>query len=155
MSKPKEYSSVTKDKLMTYTFVALLILAVVSAVLWSGVTDISPKSTMFPNGFSMNLGLEVALISLIAVGVAVGIDVLFNKLISDSPLNIMSAAVFGIDRCALILIRCSSYGRGTNQRRRAYRYADRPSTFVFVALISMVGNGGFQESSRHGWAKIR
>ena len=35
MSKPKEYSSMTKDKLMTYTFVSLLIITVITAVLWS------------------------------------------------------------------------------------------------------------------------
>ena len=35
MSKPKEYSSMTKDKLMTYTFFALLILTVVTAAIWS------------------------------------------------------------------------------------------------------------------------
>ena len=57
MSKVKEYSAMTKDKLMTYTFVALLILAVVAVVLWWPVTSNS----------GWNLGLTVAITSLIAV----------------------------------------------------------------------------------------
>ena len=36
MSKPIEYSSMTKDKLMTYTFISILIITVISAVIWSG-----------------------------------------------------------------------------------------------------------------------
>ncbi len=133
MSKPKEYSSMTKDKLMTYTFVALLILAIVSAILWSGVTDASPS------GFKMNLGLEVALISLIAVGVAVGIDVLFNKLISDSPLNIMSAAVFGLIVALSYSLGVPAMAAGQASDVAPIGLLTAPSAFVYVALISMVG----------------
>ena len=85
MSKPKEYSSMTKDKLMTYTFVALLILAIVSAVMWYPVTE--------PTGW--NLGISVAIISIIAVGIAVGADALISKVAVDATMNTMSAAVFG------------------------------------------------------------
>ena len=35
MSKPQEYSWMTKDKLMTYTFFALLILTIITAAMWS------------------------------------------------------------------------------------------------------------------------
>ena len=38
MSKPNEYSFMTKDKLMTYTFIALLAIAIVTIILWSQVT---------------------------------------------------------------------------------------------------------------------
>jgi hypothetical protein len=91
MSKPKEFSSMTKDKLMTYTFIALLAITIVSAALWSQVTPLHLDGKT-----SMNLGLTVVICALISVGVAVGIDALFYKLVSDSPLNLMSAAVFGL-----------------------------------------------------------
>src|SRR3989304_6251503 len=86
MSKPKEYSSMTKDKLMTYTFSALEILSIISAVMWMPITKQS----------GWNLELTVAIISLIAVGIAVGVDALLYKITADSPLNTMSAAVFGL-----------------------------------------------------------
>ena len=92
MSKPKEYSWMTKDKLMTYTFIALLILAVITSLLWSQVTPYEP-ATLQP---FMNLGLTAAINCIIAVGIAVGVDALLYKVTSDSPLNLMSAAVFGL-----------------------------------------------------------
>ncbi len=128
MSKPKEYSSMTKDKLMTYTFVALVVLTVVAAVLWSPVTVSHIDGTK-----GWNLGLTVALCALISVGVAVGIDALFYKLISDSPLNLMSAAVFG-------LIVTLSYTLGVPaMNTEAILPIEAPSAFIYVALISMVG----------------
>ena len=48
MSKPKEYSSMTKDKLMTYTFFAVLIITVITAAIWSAEKT--------PSGW--NLGLH-------------------------------------------------------------------------------------------------
>ena len=86
MSKPKEYSWMTKDKLMTYTFFSLLILTIISAVIWSAEKT--------PSGW--NLGLTLAINAIIAVGIAVGLDVFLHKVAADSPLNIMSAAVFGL-----------------------------------------------------------
>ncbi|MCW4010232.1 MAG: RnfABCDGE type electron transport complex subunit D [Candidatus Bathyarchaeota archaeon] len=128
MSKPKEYSSMTKDKLMTYTFIALLVLAIVSAVMWSSVTE--------PSGW--NLGLSVAIISVIAVGISVGVDALLYKLTADSPLNTMSAAVFG-------LIVALSYSLGsplmgqTEGSAVASSMLEPPSAFIYVALISLIG----------------
>ena len=75
MSKPKEYSWMTKNTLMTYTFVALLILTAVSA---------------------LSFGITSIIVSAISVLVAVAIDYLLSKVCCDSPLNIMSAAVFGL-----------------------------------------------------------
>jgi electron transport complex protein RnfD len=129
MSKPKEYSPMTKDKLMTYTFIALLILTVVSAVLWFPVTPTRIDGTHSP----LNLGLTVVICALISVGVAVGIDALFHKLVSDSPLNLMSAAVFG-------LIVTLSYTLGIPiMNTEAGLPVDAPGAFIYVGLISMVG----------------
>jgi len=137
MSKPKEYSSMTKDKLMTYTFIALLAVTIVTAVLWwpvtpSDINKIPSVSVQVPTSV-MNLGLTVIVSALIAIGVAVGIDVLFHKLVSDSPLNIMSAAVFG-------LIVVDSYTLGIPAMATETGLPlDGPGVFVYIALISMVG----------------
>jgi H+/Na+-translocating ferredoxin:NAD+ oxidoreductase subunit D len=134
MSKPKEYASMTKDKLMTYTFGALLVLAVVSSIMWSQVTPINIAT----NESFMNLGLSVAIICLIAVVVAVGTDFVLYKLVSDSPLNTMSAAVFG-------LIVALSYSLGLPVMARvdvdvaAVGLTTAPGAFLYVALISFIG----------------
>jgi coenzyme F420-reducing hydrogenase beta subunit/Na+-translocating ferredoxin:NAD+ oxidoreductase RnfD subunit len=125
MSKPKEYSWMTKDKLMTYTVTALLILAVVAVVLWWPVTT--------PSGW--NLGFTVAMASIIAVGLAVGIDALLHKVTKDSPLNTMSAAVFG-------LIVALSYSLGVPAMRGPEAFflpLEAPDAFLYVALISIIG----------------
>jgi electron transport complex protein RnfD len=125
MSKPKEYSWMNKDKLMTYTVTALLILAVVAVVLWWPVTT--------PSGW--NLGLTVAIASIIAVGLAVGIDALLYKVAADSPLNTMSAAVFG-------LIVALSYSLGVPAMRGPEAFLlplEAPDAFLYVALISVIG----------------
>jgi electron transport complex protein RnfD len=115
----------TKDKLMTYTVTALLILAVVAVVLWWPVTT--------PSGW--NLGLTVAIASIIAVGLAVGIDALLHKVTKDSPLNTMSAAVFG-------LIVALSYSLGVPAMRGPEAFLlplEAPDAFLYVALISVIG----------------
>src|SRR3972149_219750 len=96
MSKPKEFSWMTKDKLMTYTFVALVVIAAITAILMWNVVDYKPSDPPFTDPIGWQLGLTVVLNCLVAVGVAVGIDALFSKLVSDSKLNLMSAAVFGM-----------------------------------------------------------
>jgi electron transport complex protein RnfD len=128
MSKPKELSSMTKDKLMTYTLIALIAITAVSAALWSQVTPVRIDGTT-----SMNLGLTVVICALISIGVAVGIDALFYKLVSDSPLNLMSSAVFG-----LIVTLSYSLGIPTMNTEMGLP-VDAPGAFVYVALISMVG----------------
>ena len=128
MSKPKEYSSMTKDKLMTYTFVALVVIAIVTTVMWSQITV-----THIDGSQGWNLGLTVALSALISVGVAVGIDAFLHKVASDSPLNLMSAAVFG-------LIVTLSYSFGVPaMNTEAMLPVEAPGAFIFVALISAVG----------------
>ncbi len=116
----------TKDKLMTYTFVALLVLTIVDAVILSRASV-----------ESWNLGITVAIISVIAVGVAVGVDALLYKVTSDSPLNTMSAAVFG-------LIVALSYSLGVpafvqESDLIPKELLSAPAAFLYVALISLIG----------------
>jgi Na+-translocating ferredoxin:NAD+ oxidoreductase RnfD subunit/Pyruvate/2-oxoacid:ferredoxin oxidoreductase delta subunit len=123
MSKPKEYSWMTKDKLMTYTFAALLILEIVSTVLWWPITT--------PSGWSQ--GLTSAICALIACAVAVGADALLYKVAVDSPLNTMSAAVFG-------LIVALSYSLGVPAMHAVeVMPLEAPWAFLYVALISLIG----------------
>ena len=125
MSKPKEYSWMTKDKLMTYTFFALLIITIVTVALYSQETTPS----------KWNLGLTLAINALIAVGVAVGIDVFFNKITVDSPLNVMSAAVYGLIVTDIYVLGVPSM---TTPGFDLFPL-EAPQCFVYVALISLVG----------------
>jgi electron transport complex protein RnfD len=112
MSKVKEYASMTKDKLMIYTFVALLVLV--------GVSFIS-------------FGITSLIVAAIAVLVAVGIDFLIAKTAADSQLNIMSAAVFG-------LIVALSYSLGLPTMRTIEALSlQAPDAYLWVAFISAVG----------------
>ena len=123
MSKPKEYSSMTKDKLMTYTFVALVVLTIITAVIWS--------ASKTPSGW--NLGLTLGINAIIAVGFAVGLDVLLYKVTADSPLNVISAAVFG-------LIVTDSYSLGMPAMAMdKVLPLQAPECFLYVALISIIG----------------
>jgi len=65
----------TKDKLMTYTAIALAVLVGISV---------------------LSFGYNSIIVALVAVAVAVGIDALFYKVAADSPLNTLSAVVFGL-----------------------------------------------------------
>jgi electron transport complex protein RnfD len=112
MSKVKEFSSMTKDKLMTYTFVALLVLVGVSF---------------------LSFGITSLILAAIAVLVAVGIDALIAKAAADSQLNVMSAAVFG-------LIVALSYSLGQpDMASESIMPLQAPDAYVWVAFISVVG----------------
>jgi electron transport complex protein RnfD len=112
MSKLKEYSAMTKDRLMLYTFVALLVLVGVSYLSW-GVTPL--------------------IISAIAVLVAVGIDLLIAKVAEDSQLNTMSAAVFG-------LIVALSYSLGLPlMNTNPLGALNEVDSYYFVMFITAVG----------------
>jgi electron transport complex protein RnfD len=123
MSKPKEYSWMTKDKLMTYTFFAVLILTIVTAAIWS--TETTPSK--------WNLGLTVAISAVISVGIAVGLDAFLHKVAVDSPLNLMSAAVFG-----LIVTDCYTFGVPTMRTIELFPL-EAPQCFAYVAVMSAVG----------------
>jgi H+/Na+-translocating ferredoxin:NAD+ oxidoreductase subunit D len=131
MSKPKEYSWMTKDKLMTYTFIALLILAVITAVLWWPITPYD----LITNTPFMNLGLTVAINCIIAVGIAVGIDALLYKVTADSPLNTMSAAVFGL----IVALSYTLGVPGVATIEASMMPLAGPDSFLYVALISLIG----------------
>lgn len=130
MSKPKEFSSMTKDKLMTYTFVALVIIAVITAVMWWGVITMD---LMTGAEIGWQYGLAVIVNSVVAVAISIGIDFLMYKVASDSPLNIMSAAVFG-------MIVSLSYTVGIPQMNTgAILPLIAPDSLMYVALITIVG----------------
>jgi electron transport complex protein RnfD len=97
---------------MTYTFVALLVLAVLSFI---------------------SFGVDSLILALISVGVAVGIDLLISKVAVDSPLNIMSAGVFG-----LIVALSYTLGRPTMATIEVLPLVP-PGSYIFVALISVIG----------------
>lgn len=112
MSKAKEYAWMTKDKLMTYTFVALVVLVAVSVI---------------------TFGIDSILISVIAVLVAVGLDYLLSKVTADSPLDTLSAAVFG-------LIVALSYSLGNpNIASETVAILGGYSQYLYPAIISAVG----------------
>jgi coenzyme F420-reducing hydrogenase beta subunit/Na+-translocating ferredoxin:NAD+ oxidoreductase RnfD subunit len=116
MSKPNEYSYMTKDKLMTYTFVALLVLVGVSF---------------------LSFGVTSLILAAVSVLVAVGIDFLLYKVAADSPLNTMSAGVFG-------LIVALSYSLGVPGMASLSTDAfllplEAPNAYIYAAGISAVG----------------
>ncbi|MEM2098272.1 MAG: RnfABCDGE type electron transport complex subunit D [Candidatus Bathyarchaeia archaeon] len=116
MSKPKEYSPMTKDKLMLYTFIALAILTAISTLSFSYYS------------------LIVAAISVL---VAIAIDLLLHKVTADSQLNIPSAAVFG-----LIVALSYTLGLPTMGAQATYptnMTMQGTGIYIFPALISMVG----------------
>ena len=120
MTKVKEYAEMTKDKLMLYTFVALLVLVGVSY---------------------LSFGLTSLITAAIAVLVAVGIDLFISKVAADAKPNMMSAAVFG-------LIVALSYSLGL-PAMRSYEALPllAPDAYVFVAAISAIGVTLFKKLS--------
>jgi electron transport complex protein RnfD len=116
MSKPKDYSWITKDKLMLYTFIALAILTGIS---------------------TLSFGIDPVIIAVIAVGLAVLMDFGLSKIASDSKLNIASAAVFG-------LIVTNSYTLGLPTLGAAATYPlnvtmQGNGLYIYPALITIVG----------------
>lgn len=128
-SAPHICGPMSKNRMMQYTFVALAIITAISAALWSQVTI----TNLMTGATGWNLGLTVVICALIAVGVAVGTDFLLHKLVSDSELNIWSAAVFG-------LIVTDSYSLGLPTMNLSMGPpVEPPAAFIFVALISVIG----------------
>lgn len=138
MSKLKEYAGVTKNRLMLYTFVALLALAIITIISWWDLKAIDVMTGM-ETGWPYGLGLIANV--LIAVGIAVGIDTLISKVASDSQLNTLSAAVFG-------LIVALSYSLGLpTMRTEVYSPLIAPDAFIWVGLITVVGEVIFKKLS--------
>ena len=130
----------SKNRLMQYTFIALFIITVVSAILWWPVT--SPTngqitSLALKNVWQMPLGLLVLVNALIAIGVAVGVDALLYKLVSDSELNTWSSAVFGLIVTLSFSLGVPIMASGTDVMPIDTLTA--PNAFIYVALISLIG----------------
>ncbi len=122
---PHITTSMSKNRLMQYTFFAILAVTIVSAATWSSVIT--------PSGW--NLGVTVAVGALIAVGIAVLVDLLIGKVTSDSEVNTWSAAVFG-----LIVINCFSLGfPGMAIGMETGVPVEAPLAFYYIALISLIG----------------
>jgi electron transport complex protein RnfD len=83
----------------------------------------------------MNLGLSVALNCVIAVLIAVAVDALIHKVASDSPLNIMSAAVFGL----IVALSYTMGIPGVATIEASMMPLAAPGSFLYVALISLIG----------------
>jgi len=136
MSKPKEYSLMTKDKLMTYTFGALVIIAIISTIMWWGVVAMNPATH---TQVGWQYGYAVIGNCILAVAIAVGLDFLLSKTAADSPLNAMSAAVFG-------MIVALSYTLGIPQMNTGEVLPlVAPNSFIYIALITIIGLVGFKK----------
>jgi len=130
-SAPHITSPMTKNRMMQFTFFAILAVTIVSAALWSQVTT--------PSGW--NLGLTVAVGALIAVGIAVLVDFGIGKWASDSEVNTWSAAVFG-----LIVINCFSLGVPPMVAgMEAGIPVQAPLAFFYIALIALIGEVVFKK----------
>ena len=122
---PHIHGTMTKNRMMQYTFFAILAVTIVSMALWLNVKT--------PSGW--DLGLTVAIGALIAVGIAVAVDLLIGKLASDSEVNTWSAAVFG-----LIVINCYTLGFPTMAVGLETGVpVEAPLAFFYIALISLIG----------------
>jgi Na+-translocating ferredoxin:NAD+ oxidoreductase RnfD subunit len=143
--KPAPHISgpMSKNRMMQYTFVALLIITAITAALWWQVTTPTPEQAQFYEMYGITgfmvlpLGAILLVNALIAVGVAVGADALIHKFASDSERNTWSAAVFG-------LIVSSSYSIGIPAMAGETQIStigglSAPGAFVYVALISLIG----------------
>ncbi len=122
---PHVHGTMTKNRMMQYTFFAILATIVVSAALWSQVTT--------PSGW--NLGATVASCALISVGIAVVVDFLIGKVASDSEVNTWSAAVFGLIVTGCFTLGFPSMAMGAETGVPV----EAPLAFYYVALISVIG----------------
>ncbi|XHH07956.1 MAG: RnfABCDGE type electron transport complex subunit D [Candidatus Bathyarchaeia archaeon] len=137
---PQITGAMSKTRVMTYTFAALMALTIITAVVWWPVqtpTEMQAAYFGLTNPMILPLGAIVLINALIAVGVAVLSDVVIGKAAADSEYNIMSAAVFG-------LIVTLSYSIGVpgmagNLDMIPIETLSAPGCFFYVAIISFIG----------------
>jgi Na+-translocating ferredoxin:NAD+ oxidoreductase RnfD subunit len=137
---PQITGAMSKTRLMTYTFAALMAITVITAILWWPVTTpTQPQIDAYKitNAMVLPLGAIVLLNALIAIGVAVGADLLIGKIAADSEVNTMSAAVFA-------LIVTLSYSLGVPGMAYGGEVVpvetlSAPGCFLYVAIISFIG----------------
>jgi hypothetical protein len=139
---PHVHGTMTKNRMMQYTFFAILAVTIVSVALWTQITT--------PSGW--NLGLTVAVGALIAVGIAVGVDLLIGKLATDSEVNTWSAAVFG-----LIVINCFTLGFPSMAIGMETGVpVEAPLAFFYIALIQISRTtSSYPDNTRHKLAPIK
>jgi len=122
---PHIHGPMTKNRMMQYTFFAILATIIVTAALWSSVTT--------PSGW--NLGLTVVICAIISVGLAVVFDYLIGKAAYDSEVNTWSAAVYG-----LIVTACFSLGYPDMAMGMETGVpVEAPLAFYYVAIITLLG----------------
>ena len=153
---PHIAGTMSKNRLMQYTFSALLAITIITAILWW--STIAPTNSQIAGlkltgVWQMPLGEIVIINALIAIGVAVGFDALISKVSSDAQMNTWSAAVFG-------LIVTLSYSLGIPAMAQATDVMPidtltAPSAFLYVAIISLIGLVVFKKASRTSRQKIR
>jgi len=137
---PQITGAMSKTRIMTYTFAALMAITIITAVLWwpamTPHPDIAAWGVDIPGAIAMPLGAILLLNALIAVGVAVISDFVIGKAAVDSEVNTMSAAVFG-----LIVALSYSIGVPTMNAGEALPLSMlcAPKCFIYVALISFIG----------------
>ncbi len=156
-SAPHITGTMSKTRIMQYTFAALLVITIVSAILWWAVpcpTDAQLTTyTTLKNVWQMPLGAILLINALIAIGVALGIDVLLNKVVSDSESNLWSSAVFGLIVTLSFSLGVPAMAMGTGDVMPVSTFT-APNAFVFIALISMVGQVVFKKVQGVGGRKL-
>ena len=137
---PHITGTMSKNRLMQYTFTALLAITIISAILWWPVTsptNVQITTLKLTNTWQMSLGLLVVINALIAIGVAVGVDALLHAVASDSQLNTWSSAVFGLIVTLSYTLGIPIMAQGTDIMPIDTLTA--PMAFVYVAIISLIG----------------
>jgi Na+-translocating ferredoxin:NAD+ oxidoreductase RnfD subunit len=154
---PHITGTMSKTRIMQYTFAALLVITIVSAVLWWAVpcpTDAQLKIYSSVKGiWQMPLGAILLIDALVALGVAVGIDVLFHKIVSDSESNIWSSAVFAMIVTLSFTLGIPAMAMGTGDVMPISTLT-APNAFVFVAVITLIGQVVFKKVQGVGGKKL-
>jgi Na+-translocating ferredoxin:NAD+ oxidoreductase RnfD subunit len=153
-SAPHITGTMSKTRLMQYTFGALIAITIITAILWWPVmcpTSAQVAALHLKNVWSLPLGSLVLINALIAMGVAVGIDVLFNKLVSDSELNLWSSAVFGLIVTLSFTLGIPAMAQATDVMPIDTLTA--PTAFIYVALIALIGQVVFKKVGGIGGRK--
>jgi Na+-translocating ferredoxin:NAD+ oxidoreductase RnfD subunit len=153
-SAPHITGTMSKNRLMQYTFGALIVITIITAILWWPVmcpTSAQVSALSLKNVWALPLGSLVLINALIAMGVAVGVDVLFHKLVSDSEKNYWSSAVFGLIVTLSFTLGIPAMAQATDVMPIDTLTA--PSAFIYVALIALIGQVVFKKVGGIGGRK--
>ena len=154
-SAPHITGAMSKKRLMQYTFIALLIITIITAILWWPVTsptNAQITSLSLKGVWQLPLGLIVLINALIAIGVAVGMDAVLHKVAYDSELNTWSAAVFGLIVTLSFSLGVPSMAQGADAMPITALTA--PNAFLYVAFISLIGLVLFKKMQSLGGRKF-